>query len=192
MIREQIEYTERQFHTHIVAFVSDSGGDSRKARRLLAQQRSDLIVLPCYAHQVCVASWMALSSLICHFQTYLIVGDYFKCNADILVYSSRAEQVITWLRSKTYVLARLRQIQQGADPKNTPLSVVRAVITRWTSHFLAYRRLLRLRPYIMTMILQDECQEKSHIITGTSSAKAKATEIISYLKDDQFWNAIKQ
>ena len=67
-----------------------------------------------------------------------------------------------------------------------------AVITRWTSHFLAYRRLLRLRPYIMTMILQDECQEKSHIITGTSLAKAKATEIISYLKDDQFWNAVKQ
>lgn len=53
MIREKLRYAERHFHIRIVAFVSDSGGESKKARRLLALERPDLIILPCYAHQVC-------------------------------------------------------------------------------------------------------------------------------------------
>ncbi|KAI0782452.1 hypothetical protein BC629DRAFT_1289429, partial [Irpex lacteus] len=122
----------------------------------------------------------------------LIVGDYFKCKADILDYAPRAEQVITWLRSKTYVLALLRNIQERVNPGAPPLSVVRAVLTRWTSHYLAYRRLLRLQPYLMTMIAQDEAGKESQIITGTAAAKAKAIEIISHLKDSDFWRAIER
>ncbi|KAI0082950.1 ribonuclease H-like domain-containing protein [Irpex rosettiformis] len=175
MIYDKIQYTEHHFDVRIVSFVSDSGGESKKARRLLATKRPDLVVLPCYAHQ-----------------TYLIVGDYFKCNADILAYASRAEQVISWLRSKTYVLAQLQIFQEHSNPGVLPKSVVRAVLTRWTSHFLAYRRLLFLRPYIMTMVQQDSNASESQIITGSSSAKAKAVEIISYLNDDKFWSAVKQ
>ena len=100
--------------------------------------------------------------------------------------------MIAWLRSKTYVLARLRAIQEGIDPNVAPLSVIRAVLTRWTSHYLAYRRLIRLRPFIMAMIQQDESATTSQIITGTSSAKAKAVEAISHLKDDKFWSAVIQ
>lgn len=77
-------------------------------------------------------------------------------------------------------------------PGTPPLSVIRAVLTRWTSHFLAYRRLLQLQTSIMTMLELDEAAEESQIITGSASAREKATEIISYLKDDHFWSAIKQ
>ncbi|KAI0782453.1 hypothetical protein BC629DRAFT_1289346, partial [Irpex lacteus] len=60
MIMEKLHLVERTHHVRVVAFVSDSGGDSKKARRLLAQARPDLIVLPCYAHQVrmsCIRSY---------------------------------------------------------------------------------------------------------------------------------------
>ncbi|KAI0087465.1 hypothetical protein BDY19DRAFT_893021, partial [Irpex rosettiformis] len=169
MIHDKIRYAEHHFHVHITSFVSDSGGESKKARRLLALERPDLIVLPCYAHQM-----------------YLIIGNYFKCNADILIYTSHAEQVIGWLRSKTYILACLRNLQELANPGVPPKSVMRAVLTRWTSHFLAYQRLVYLCPYIMTMIQQNSGSSESQIITESSSAKAKATEMILYLNDDSF------
>ncbi|KAI0090050.1 ribonuclease H-like domain-containing protein, partial [Irpex rosettiformis] len=152
MIYDKIQYIEHHFDIRIVSFVSDSGGESKKARRLLATKQPDLVVLPCYAHQ----------------------------------------QVISWLRSKTYVLAQLQIFQEHSNPGVLPKSVVRAVLTRWTSHFLAYQRLLFLRPYIMTMVQQDSNASESQIITGSSSAKAKAVEIISYLNDDKFWSAVKQ
>ncbi|KAI0083544.1 hypothetical protein BDY19DRAFT_900154, partial [Irpex rosettiformis] len=52
MILDKIRSAESELHVRIVAFVSDDGGDSKKARKLLKVQRPDLIVLPCYAHQV--------------------------------------------------------------------------------------------------------------------------------------------
>ncbi|KAI0083543.1 hypothetical protein BDY19DRAFT_900168, partial [Irpex rosettiformis] len=124
----------------------------------------------------------------------LVVVDYFKCSADIFVYSTQADQVIAWLRSKTFVLSLLRQLQQRLNPGSTPLSIIRAVPTRWTSHFLAYRRLVKLRYTIMTAIQQDELLpvSQSQLITGNSVAQAKAKEMISYMKDDRFWNAITQ
>ncbi|KAI0755920.1 hypothetical protein BC629DRAFT_1296537, partial [Irpex lacteus] len=122
----------------------------------------------------------------------LIVSDYFKCDAEIFVYSTQADLAITWLRSKTFVLGLLRDIQQRLDPNGIPLTVIRAVITRWTSHFLAYRRLLDLRYPIMAMLNQDSKLPESQIITGNSKAKAKAREMISYLKDDDFWRALSR
>ncbi len=100
--------------------------------------------------------------------------------------------MIAWLRSKTYVLALLRDIQLRINPGSAPLTIIRAVLTRWTSHFLAYRRLLQLRYTIMTMVQQDELLSESQIITGNAAAQGKAREVISYLQRDGFWNALIQ
>ena len=51
-IRERIRYVENICKVRVIAFTSDSAGDARMARRLLAQERPDLVFLPCYAHQV--------------------------------------------------------------------------------------------------------------------------------------------
>ena len=53
MILDKIKYSEHELHVRVVAFVSDDGGESKKARKLLRMQRPDLIIIPCYAHQVC-------------------------------------------------------------------------------------------------------------------------------------------
>lgn len=90
------------------------------------------------------------------------------------------------------MLGLLRAAQVRLKPSSPPLTVIRPVLTRWTSHFLAYRRLLELRRSIETIIEEDEDRLDSQLITGTASAKHKAREIMQYLKDDAFWKAVKQ
>jgi hypothetical protein len=108
------------------------------------------------------------------------------------VYSTKADQAIAWLRSKTFILGLLRQIQTRLNPKSPPLTVIRPVLTRWTSRYLAYCRLLQLRTSIQAMLEQDDALCSSQIITGTGSAKVKATETITCLRDEGFWIAIKR
>jgi len=75
-------------------------------------------------------------------QINLIIGDYFKAYKEGLKYTDQAAELITWLHSKTYVLALLRdtQIQATGHAK----AVLRAVLACWTAHYLAYRQLLKI------------------------------------------------
>ena len=70
----------------------------------------------------------------------LIVGDLFKVKDDYALYGDMAQELIAWLHSKTHVLAILREIQMATISKT--LAILRPVLTRWLSHYLAYRRLL--------------------------------------------------
>lgn len=74
-------------------------------------------------------------------QTNLIVGDFFKSDTEFLQYTDKATELIGWLWGKTYILA-LREVQQTNSLR--VLAVIRAVLTRWTAHYLAYRRLLEI------------------------------------------------
>ncbi|KAI0073388.1 hypothetical protein K474DRAFT_1603428, partial [Panus rudis PR-1116 ss-1] len=49
---QALETMERDHKVTVIGFTTDSSGESLKARKLLKQLRPDLIVLPCYAHQV--------------------------------------------------------------------------------------------------------------------------------------------
>ena len=42
----------------------------------------------------------------------LVVGDYFKSQTSVLEFSDQATELITWLHSKTQVLALLREVQE--------------------------------------------------------------------------------
>ncbi|KAJ3755218.1 hypothetical protein EV360DRAFT_50115, partial [Lentinula raphanica] len=115
----------------------------------------------------------------------LIVGDYFsKSNADDLKFTDKATDLITWLRSKTLILAHL----QGK-------TVIRAVLTRWTAHYQAFTRLLELRTKLHWLVIQDEEQsdEKQRIMkTGPAAAQRKATEMMAIIKKEEFWEALKR
>ncbi|KAG2145913.1 hypothetical protein DEU56DRAFT_731895, partial [Suillus clintonianus] len=76
----------------------------------------------------------------------LIVGNYFKTSGGTvyLGYSKKASDLISWLRSTTLVLATLRDIHVALNSTNPShphcvLTVIRAVLTRWTAHYLAFR-----------------------------------------------------
>lgn len=77
-------------------------------------------------------------------------------------------------------------------PGAVPVTIIRAVLTRWTSHYLAYRCLLELRRSLEVLIEEDEALEENQLITGNTAVQVKATEMIGYLKNDSFWAAIKQ
>jgi hypothetical protein len=88
-------------------------------------------------------------------QINLIVGDYFKCTISIhSQYTNQATELITWLRSKTQVLGMMRDIQIAMSESNQQpaLAVIRPVITRWTAHYLAYKRLLNIKWVLENMI----------------------------------------
>lgn len=164
--------SEAAWRSRVAAFVSDNGGESKAVRRLIRLERQSLIVLPCYAHQI-----------------NLIVGDYFKkCGPIFSDISACADQLITWLRSKTFVLGKLREIQE--ELHQSPLSVIRAAITRWIAHYLAYRRLLDLRDILRMMVIQDRGKEKSDLLSGKADAVAKTRDMIAIIEDSTFWQAL--
>ena len=120
-------------------------------------------------------------------QINLVVGDYFKAKARYFVHCERAAKLIEWLRSKTYVLALLRNVQLHIRPNHPPLSIIRAVLTRWTAHYLAYSRLLSVRSALETLIAEDEVLAESQIITGDRVARERSTAMVSIVGDSSFW-----
>ncbi|KAI9442952.1 ribonuclease H-like domain-containing protein [Lactarius indigo] len=122
----------------------------------------------------------------------LIVGDYFKAESIYVKHSKMASDLISWLRSKMYVLARLQEIQtQNGRP---PLTVIRAVLTRWTAHYLAFKRLLELELPLRTLITQDamaSSDQQVFISPGLTTAnKRKAREMKAVIEDSTFWHSL--
>ena len=119
----------------------------------------------------------------------LIVGDYFKTETTFVQYSKMACDLISWLRSKTYVLAGLRDIQIQSG--KMPLTAIRPVITRWTAHYLAFRCLLELKLPLWALINQDAMAPSGQQILvplGSMAAnKRKAREMVAIIENPTFW-----
>lgn len=120
----------------------------------------------------------------------LIVGDYFQADSQVLQLTDSAADLITWMRSKKIVLALLRQSQLEA--KTRALTVLRAVLTRWTSHFRAYERLIEIQNSLRAIVYQDEArsEDAKKIITGDAKAKSKAIDMCNLIKTPAFWIAL--
>ena len=71
-------------------------------------------------------------------------------------------------------------------------AVIRAVLTRWTMHYQAFRRLGELRDVINVVIRDDERKpvKDRNLITGNTRAKAKAAEMVNLIKTSAFWDAL--
>lgn len=191
---------EADWQVEVIALTSDASGESRKGRMDLVKAVPSLVGPDCYSHQVC-ANYPTRQSYANHnilLQINLIVGNYFGCGDPlILIFSAKATGLITWLRSKTQVLGLIRDIQvalNNANPGSSRqvLSVIRAVLTRWTAHYLSYQRLLNLRRTLEIMVENDDKlrpQDKI-VVNGDRSSRTKATEMVSVIKDPLFWHWI--
>lgn len=86
------------------------------------------------------------------------------------------------------MLALLCQAQ--IDTQKSPLNVLQAVLTQWTSHFRAYEWLLDLR----TIVYADEGKAPAarKIVAGEASARTKAFKMCELVKDNVFWLALAQ
>lgn len=74
------------------------------------------------------------------------------------------------------------------------LTIIRAVLTQWIAHYLAYRCLLDLKDCIAAVIMQDRLQQQSgkesQLVTGNADAKVKANEILAILNKADFWHQL--
>lgn len=100
--------------------------------------------------------------------------------------AEKANLVITWIRSKTQVLALIRDTQTAmlaTNPLARVIAPIRPVITRWTAFYLAYCRLLELK-WVLDILLQNN---KARLLSGTTAARRKAQEIIEIMSSSSFW-----
>ncbi|KDQ23516.1 hypothetical protein PLEOSDRAFT_1049064, partial [Pleurotus ostreatus PC15] len=74
----------------------------------------------------------------------------------------------------------------------TALSVIRAVLTRWTAHYLAYRRLLELGPALRAMTSDDAMlsSNEKRLITGDRASRTKAREMVAIIDTPGFWQSL--
>ncbi|KAF9782369.1 hypothetical protein BJ322DRAFT_1009694 [Thelephora terrestris] len=130
--------------------------------------------LDCYAHQV-----------------NLVVGDYFKSQASVLDSADNATELISWLRSKTQILASLREVQVKYG-ENAVKAVIRAVLTRWTAHYQAYARLLDLHSVLVMVVDMDSRRPEKErcVIAGDAKARKKAKDMVMLIKDNNFWMSL--
>lgn len=122
-----------------------------------------------------------------------MVGDYFKSKDNALEFTDEASDLITWLCSKTLILGLLREVQEALPRTDSGVkAVIRAVLTRWTMHYQAYRRLRELRTIFTIVIETDEKRpiKERQVITGDTRAKAKATDMVRLIKNPKFWDAL--
>ncbi|KAH7921717.1 hypothetical protein BV22DRAFT_1018819, partial [Leucogyrophana mollusca] len=88
------------------------------------------------------------------------------------------------------VLALVREAQLAAE--NEAVAVIRAVLTRWTAHYLAYSRLLKLRQALVAVVSAEELRahDKKKILTGDSRSKKQAIKMMARINDKPFWRGI--
>ena len=109
----------------------------------------------------------------------------------VLDFANDATELIGWLRSKTQILALLREVQMrlGDDAVK---AVICAVLTQWTAHYQAYSRLLDLC-HVLIMVVDTDAhrpEKERRVITGDTRAKKKAKDMVTLIKNDVFWKAL--
>lgn len=127
-------------------------------------------------------------------QINLIVGAYFKISGTwYLQYAKQADELITWIRSKTLLRHTLKKAH-AVLTNTSGKSVIRAVLTRWTSNFLAYGRLEELYVALHHVITEDEKRIPADrvVIFGDAQAKKKALAMVAIIKNVKFWKAIQR
>jgi hypothetical protein len=135
-------------------------------------------------------------------QVNLILGDIFKRKFGPLVgVLEQAQRVIKWFTHHSRALGILREVQeqrhqreleaarvagQEAHGRFVALSLISAVITRWTSHYLACTRLLQLRTDFRVISLTRRA-ELLTLAGQKREQKEEAEEILAIIDSDDFW-----
>ncbi|KAI0693131.1 ribonuclease H-like domain-containing protein [Cerioporus squamosus] len=91
---------------------------------------------------------------------------------------------------RNYLLGILNEIQlnmprnANGDPP-TALSVIRGVLTRWTSNYLAYRRVLQLRIPLELLAVDNRI-----FLSGKEESHQRTRKMLKILKNPLFWHGI--
>lgn len=106
-----------------------------------------------------------------------MVCDFFKSRSNLLRWSKDAVELIGWLRRKDGILSELS------------LTIIRAVLTRWTCHYQAYSRLLQVRKELIAIFAQDSVTPRI-VFIGDDEQRERAEEMETIIKNDDFWKGL--
>ncbi|GLB45662.1 hypothetical protein LshimejAT787_2500540 [Lyophyllum shimeji] len=166
LVLAEIKYATESLKIIVVAWCTDAGGESAKMRRLLNVRMPWIITLDCWCHQI-----------------NLIVGDIFKVKNAFVRCMEGAIEVIKWFNNHSRALGKLKDVQRQKFQKVWCL--ILPVLTRWTSHYLAIRRLLELEIAFKQLLLDDK--DDVLLCAGDKrEAKDKAEEVIGILEGYNF------
>lgn len=118
----------------------------------------------------------------------LLVGDYFKIKADFIAAASKAQDVIKWFNNHSRALEWLHAEQQHSLQK--VLSLIYPVPTRWTSIYMALRRLLDCLPAFRGLLNNHSRMELRDVAGTDQRAREKALAVMDIIGDDSFWSGI--
>lgn len=121
-------------------------------------------------------------------QINLVVGNMLKA-CDFIDVVESALEVVKWFNNHGLALAKLRGV--CLQKLGKMLSLILPVITRWTSHYLCVRRLLRLE-VVFGQLLLDSQDEILACAGRGEEATEKAREVVNTLRQPSFWARLKR
>ncbi|PCH39122.1 hypothetical protein WOLCODRAFT_31142, partial [Wolfiporia cocos MD-104 SS10] len=170
IVKAEIKYCMEVLETKVVAWCTDSSGESVKMQRLLRIIFPWIVTVACWAHQL-----------------NLVVSDYTKLKLPFMLVLDRALEVIKWFNNHSRALGMLKEETKARLGK--VYSLVMPVITRWTTHYLSCRRLLLLETPLRTLAVS--AKEVLLLCAGDKAeSKRKADEIIRTLCSPTFWDEL--
>ncbi len=139
---ETINAVEERCGVKVVATVTDAAANCRKGRRLISEQRPDILGFDCTAHQL-----------------QLLAGDYLKASPPEFKEATKdATLLISWFLTHSVPLAKLREATQRLLGR--PLALIQPVATRWNSMQASVNRLIEVRK-----LQRLKCFTATHMIT---------------------------
>eukprot|EP00898_Chlorokybus_atmophyticus_P001855 jgi/Chlat1/2670/Chrsp18S02983 len=173
-LKEEVKYVKTVLKCQALAVVTDDAAPCNWARRKLHEERNDIMVMACHAHQV-----------------NLLVGDYFKKlkGTRFVDAMKRAVDVINWFNNHSVPHAWLldKLISLGTDAK----ALLLPVATRWGSQVDSLVRLLEVKNAMRALCL-ERYDDLLGSISKQRATQDKAKEVISWVEDSRFWQTIEQ
>ncbi|KAF8173539.1 hypothetical protein K438DRAFT_1772075 [Mycena galopus ATCC 62051] len=179
---DMIDRVELKHRCYVIFFGTDADGGSKKGRVLLGKQRPWLFVPSCWAHQ---------------FQ--LILGDYFKVYPYAAEISEQATGLIGWINNHGKVRVIFDNAQRELSPDRVGriliLAYLVANLTRWTTHCIAFLRLLILQEYLQFAVLRDggaiiAAQVGAAQYTEATNLREEAEYYCDLIRSPEFWNGL--
>ncbi|KAJ6516526.1 ribonuclease H-like domain-containing protein [Mycena vitilis] len=177
IVLRDIKYCEDELGVVVIAYCTDNGGDARGMRTKLKRVRPKLTVPPCWGHQV-----------------NLVVGEVIELRVACMNSIDGGLEIVKWFTNHSRALGLLKEHQKTTERFKTTsrtLTLIFPVITRWTYHYLAVRRLLTLSATIRTLYI-NEHDTLIECAGSKRDAKDRAKEVLSPIEDPQFWKNLTE
>lgn len=178
-----IDRAEERYRCQVIYFTTDADGGSKKGCQLLQKARKWLIVPSCWAHQ---------------FQ--LILLDYFKAHSPASDTAASAMELIGWLNNHGKVRKIMDKSQADVSLDRTGVATVLAYLvanlTRWTTHYIAFARLFKVKEALQLAVLKY-CGSiiKAQVGAAKGREKTELTESAergcSLIGDPHFWISLE-